>query len=200
MRFIKENPALAAGIGLPVLLVILFSVAAAIPKWTVAPPEYDLLFTTNQYDRNSDVEVRFQVVDGHIKAQQRKVDKNNSYNNNLPHLYRYNVKSNNIREIAVSTNLPGDSQGWQELPVPEVDSLKIDSNIKAPDGYEFRNEYGYYRGDMFLFPFGGSRYYNGVSIVKDGRSVSFPEIGSNRYYYGNEVKFLGWIIAEESRK
>lgn len=198
MRFIKENPALAAGIGLPFLLVIIFSLAAAIPSWLVAPPQYDLLFTATQYNNNSDIEVRFQVVSGGVKAEQRKIEKvNNYYNNNSPRLYRYNVRNNSVKEIVLSPK-SDDSKDWHEFSVPEVKSLKLDNNSKAPDGYEFASQYGYSGGGLF-FPF-SNHYRDGVSIVKDGRAIAIPQMERNRYYYGSDVKLLGWVVSEGEGK
>lgn len=198
MRFIKENPALAAGIGLPFLLVVIFSLAAVIPQWLVAPPQYDLLFIANQYNNNSDTEIRLQVVGGVLKAEQRKLERvNNYYNNNVPHLYRYSVRNNSVQEINLSPKSTVESKDWQEFSVPEVQSLKLDNNSKAPDGYEFAGQYGYSGGSIF-FPFGG-RYRDGVSIIKDGRAVALPKIDGSYYYPGN-VKFLGWIVSEGDKK
>lgn len=197
MRFIKENPALAAGIGLPFLLVIFFSLAAVIPQWLVADPQYDFLFSDTQYHKNSDVEVRFQVVDGAIKIEQRKPDKDNSYNST--HLYRYNTKNNSVQEIALSPK-SDDNKDWHEFSVSEIKSLKLDNNSKSLDGYEFAGQYGYYSGGGLFFFGGGGRYRDGLSLVKNGRVVYISQTRGDRLYYSRDAKFLGWVISEGDKK
>ena len=51
--FLKDNLALIAGICLPVLLVLFFWIAMAIPKMTVPDPQYDLVYTADHYDYNA---------------------------------------------------------------------------------------------------------------------------------------------------
>jgi hypothetical protein len=140
-------------------------------------------------------------VDGFVKAEQRKIEKNNNtyYNNNVPHLYRYNVKNNSVQEIALSSK-SDENKEWHEFSVPEIKSLKLDSNSKAPDGYEFAGQNGYYSGGGFFFPFGGGSYRDGMSIVKNGRAVAIPQMTNNRYYYGSDVKLLGWVVSEGDKK
>src|SRR5688572_659738 len=43
----RENAFLIAAIGLPVVVVALFLVASAVPRWTVPPPGYDLVLRSD---------------------------------------------------------------------------------------------------------------------------------------------------------
>ena len=69
-HFLKDNLALIAGICLPVLLVLFFWIAMAIPKMTVPDPQYDLVYTADHYDYNAQVHgaVRLEVRDGTLRA------------------------------------------------------------------------------------------------------------------------------------
>ena len=40
----RSSAFLIAAVALPILVVGVFLVASAVPRWTVAPPAYDLLF------------------------------------------------------------------------------------------------------------------------------------------------------------
>lgn len=199
MRFVRENPALAAGIGLPVLLVIFFTLATLIPQWTVAPPEYDVIFSIRDYGCISgDAKANFEVFDGRIKAKYIYVTKEqNNYANcsDNERIYRFDAKNMVSREITVK--LPGkqeNSPNWQDFEVAELKDLQIDNNPVAPDGYKFTGTGDYYYGG--LFPFYGSSSSKGMSISKNGRAISISPINRERYYSYNNINLLGWVISE----
>jgi|CXWL01.1.fsa_nt_gi hypothetical protein len=202
MSFVKENPALAAGIGLPVLLVIFFTLATLIPKWTVAPPEYDVVFTVQDYQCiGGEAKVNFDYAGGKIKAKYSYPKKENNYVNcnDNQHLYRFNAKNMVSREITFE--LPAKKEGisdWQQFEVVELQNLKIDNNPIAPDGYKFSGKDGYYSGG--IFPFGGYHSYNGMSISKNGRAIDLSPINRERYYSYNNINFLGWVVSEAGDK
>lgn len=196
MRFIKENPALAAGIGLPVLLVILFSVASMIPQWTVAPPQYDVLFIDEQYDNTPESTYSFQVVDGRVKVKGLSISAETTKQHSgrqVQRLYRYRIASNTAEEIMLPPAAVENTE-WQELAVPDIASLKVDSKATAPDGYIFSNRDNN-RGGIFPFDNYSSRY--AWALRKNTRIVPVqPPTGRN--YYSANMKFLGWIISEDA--
>ncbi len=202
MRFIKENPALAAGIGLPVLLVIFFTLATVIPQWTVASPQYDLIFTVQDYQCiGGEAKVNFDSAGGKIKAKYSYPKKENNYVNcsDSQHLYRFNAKNMISREITFE--LPAKQDGiydWQKLEISELQNLQIDNNPIAPDGYRFSGKDGYYSGG--IFPFGGYHSYNGMNISKNGRAIDLTPINRERYYSYNNINFLGWVVSEGDKK
>src|SRR4051812_49056698 len=69
-RFLRENAFLTAAVCLPLLVVVFFVLASAIPRWMVAPPAYDLLIRANgSYTQaNSRVSVEFAVRDGSVNV------------------------------------------------------------------------------------------------------------------------------------
>lgn len=201
MKFIKENPALAAGVGLPVLLVILLILATLIPQWTVAPPQYDFLFTSSSYENKNDYEVRFSVRDGKLKAEQHRDDDYRKSNSqyDLNHLYRYDAKTGNVSEISFNTKNDVEDNKWNEFEVESAKSLQLSNNSIAPDGYQFYGDGSYYSGGGMFFPFGGSSYHSGIFLAKSGRKVTVPLTTINRYSYNYyNTKFIGWVIPQDA--
>lgn len=202
MRFVKENPALAAGVGLPVLLVIFFTLATLIPQWTVAPPQYDVIFTVQDYQCiGGEGKVHFDAVDGKIKAKYSYPKKENNYVNcsDNQRIYRFNAKNLISREITFE--IPAKKDGvsdWRQFEIVELQNLKIDNNPIAPDGYRFSDKSGNYSGGFF--PFGGYHSYNGMSINKNGRAIDLSPANRERYYSYNNINFLGWVASEGDKK
>ena len=46
-KFIRDNPTIAFGLGLPLLLVAVFLAISGIPALLVAPPQYEVLYATH---------------------------------------------------------------------------------------------------------------------------------------------------------
>ena len=51
--FLRENPTIAFGLGLSLLLVVVFLLAAGIPVLLVEPPQYEVLYATEYYNYQS---------------------------------------------------------------------------------------------------------------------------------------------------
>ena len=183
--FLKTNFTLVAGISLPVLLVIVFWIATAIPKMTVADPAYDMIYTADQFDYNAQVSgsLRLDVTDGKLRAVFH-VDDRQNYRS-TPRLFYFDVSSGATHEISI--DMPGDLQDGQLLDIPEANTYTLSNKSIAPDGYSFDGSYSSRSG--FLF-FGSGYRYRGT-IRKDGRAVKIPTHGNQ--YQGN-LRFLGWVI------
>src|SRR6188474_2962219 len=50
-RFVRQNAFLVAAVALPLVVIIFFLLAAAIPRWTVAPPAFDLVLRGTSYEQ-----------------------------------------------------------------------------------------------------------------------------------------------------
>ena len=184
-HFLKDNLALIAGICLPVLLVLFFWIAMAIPKMTVPDPQYDLVYTADFYDYNAQVHgaVRLEVRDGTLRATFHS-DERHTYRS-TPRIFYFDVSAGSIHEISV--DIPGDLQDGQVLDIPEAAQYKLSKESLAPDGYSFDANY---RGGHGFFFFDGGYRYRGT-IAKDGRAVKIPTHGNQ--YQGN-LRFLGWVL------
>src|SRR6185503_16709977 len=77
-RFLRDNAFLVAAVSLPLVVVTFFLLSTAIPRWTVPPPQYDLLLRANDlYNQaNPRMTVEFHVHDGKVEATVRAIGAN----------------------------------------------------------------------------------------------------------------------------
>lgn len=196
--FIRENPTIAFGLGLPLLLVVAFLLFSGIPALLVAPPQYDVLYATEFYNYPNGVQVS--VVNQ--KAQVVYLGSSQGYQK--PRVWRYSPKTGAVREIAIllppglapagqSPATPQDVSKVTPIEVPDLAALTIDSSSVAPDGYAFSAGANGYSGDVFSGLFYGSHYRNEAVLTKKGRSIRLPNAGNS--YYSNNTHFIGWVVS-----
>ncbi len=195
--FLKENPTIAFGLGLPLLLVLVFLLVSGIPTLLVAPPQYEVLYTTNSYNYSNGVQVS--VVNGKVQV----VYQGSVLNRQQPHIWRYNPQTGGVKEIGYTLppglippgqqpNTPADASKTTLIDVPELNELAVDASSIAPDGYEFVVEGNHYSRNLFTGLFYSSRYRYEATLTKSGRTVRLPNT-TNRYYSG-QTRLIGWII------
>jgi hypothetical protein len=194
--FFRENPTIAFGLGLPLLLVVVFLLISGIPALLVEAPQYDVLYATEYYNYPNGVQIsvvnrKVQVIyQGSVQGYQR------------PRLWRYSPKSGAVKEIGImlpaGLTPPGQKPVTPEeaakitpIEVPDLAGLTIDSSSIAPDGYEFSAGPNGYSGDVFTGLFYSSRYRNEAVLTKKGRSIRLPNAG-NAYY--SNTRFIGWVV------
>lgn len=194
----QRNLFIIAGIGLPLILVILLLLGQFVSNMFVEEPKHDALIVL--YDQGPDTHhYRFAVRDGRaqIEAMEtiaKDINGNPITNYRRPRLYRYEAKQKNVREIELPRiqRVEGEAPTgqWQVLEIPELQNTKVSSYRISPDGYEF--EYGgrYYRGLMGI---GGSDYSNAFVLRKGAKRVPIPLADDKRYYYSNDHQFVGWV-------
>ena len=189
-NFFRENFALIIGLSLPVLLVIGFFLANHLPQTDDDPPRYELVFSVMRYDHSSPYHVDFSVRNKQLYMQLTQ-KKENAGGNTLD-LFIYNGQKGSVRKINYLplNELSVDSS--KAILVEELSEYVVDSNSKAPDGYEF--EPGNYRSRGLFGEIFGGRSGRHVSRVKKagGRSFVIPDHG-NGYSYGG-IRFIGWIV------
>ncbi|MEP5764241.1 MAG: hypothetical protein ABJ308_06595 [Halieaceae bacterium] len=188
LKRVQENFALVVGISLPLLLVLVFWIATAIPKMTVPDPRYDMIYTADFYDYNALVHgaVRVDIQDGKLRATFHSSDKQNY--RNTPRIYYFDVSSGSIHELSI--DIPADPQDGQLLSVPEAETYTLSNKSIAPDGYSFDGNYSSRSGFFF---FDGGYRYRGI-IKKDGRAIKIPTHGHQ--YQGN-LRFLAWVMDDD---
>jgi hypothetical protein len=196
--FLRENPTIAFGLGLPLLLVAVFLLISGIPILLVAPPTYDVLYATEYYDYANGVHIS--VVNQKVQV----VYQGGVLGYQQPRLWRYSPKTGALRQVALTLPpglAPPQSQNASEpaskitpMDVPDVAGLTVDSSSIAPDGYEFAAGGSRYSGDIFTGLFGASRYGAEPVLKKNGRSIRLPNAGGG-VYYGNYAHFIGWVIS-----
>jgi hypothetical protein len=196
--FLRENAFLIAAVALPGLVVAFFLLATAIPRWTVPPPAYDLLFRTA---RPIDVARRRMAVDltvrnGRVEATARALPADAYWQ--MPVLFLYDHRSLKVREIALNlpeTIAPDDPP--RTVVVDAAPGRRVLAEPQAPDGYtlEPRTSHGTgLLGDVF----GMQRYDAGVALVNHGRVIPLqvPAPYESSQYV---VYTVGWIVDEGTR-
>lgn len=196
--FLRENPTIAFGLGLPLLLVVAFLLISGIPALLVEPPQHDVLYATEYYNYPNGVQIS--VVNQKVQV----IYQGSSIGNQRPRVWRYSPKSGAVKEIGIMlpTGLApaGQSPATPEaaakitpIEVPDLAGLTIDSSSVAPDGYEFSAGTNGYSGDVFTGLFYSSRYRNEAVLTKKGRSIRLPN--AVNMYYGNNTHFIGWVVS-----
>ena len=196
--FLRENPTIAFGLGLPLLLVVGFLLISGVPALLVEPPQYDVLYATEYPNYPNGVQIS--VVSQKVQV----VYQGNTQGYQRPRLWRYSPKTGAVKEIAImlppgllppgqKPPTPEETAKITPIEVPDLAGLAIDSSSIAPDGYEFSAGPNGYSGDVFTGLFYSSRYRNEAVLTKKGRSVRLPNAGNA--YYGNYTHFVGWIVA-----
>ena len=199
-KFIRDNPTIAFGLGLPLLLVAVFLAISGIPTLLVAPAQYDVLYATNyNYYNNAQNAIQIAVVGDRVQVSY--VGNTQPYQ--TPRLWRFNPKTGAVKEIALqlppglapNSGRPVEAEkapSVTPINVPDLAELKVDSSSLAPDGYRFNSGAEGYRGNVFDGLFFGSRYRNQAELIKDGRSIRLPNTEDGAY--GNTVRFVGWVL------
>lgn len=195
--FFRENPTIAFGLGLPLLLVVVFLLVSGIPALLVDPPRYDVLYATEYYSYPGNG-LQISVVDRKVQV----VYQGNTQGYQKPRVWRFSPATGAVKEIPVLLPVGLAPPGTRPTPettavvtpveVPDLAALMVDSSSIAPDGYEFNaGTYGY-SGDVFTGLFYPSRYRNEPVLTKQGRSVRLPNLGNS--YYSNNTHFIGWVV------
>ena len=195
--FIRENPTIAFGLGLPLLLVVIFLLISGIPALIVDPPEYDVIYATEYYNRQDGVQIA--VADQKVLVSYRGI----APHGQIPRLWRYQAKTGAVQEIAIilPPNLTTATNPEQRrdplastaIDVPDLEGLVVDSSSIAPDGYEFSSSSDRYSRNLFGDLFYSSRYRHAATLSKDGRSIRLPN--ADNYYYRQNTRFIGWVMS-----
>jgi len=197
--FFRENPTITFGLGLPLLLVIVFLLISGIPTLLVEPPKYDVVYATQYYNYQNGVQIS--VVRQKVKI----FYQGNLQSRQQPRLWRYNPKTGAVKEISIilppglapagkTPVNPKQAVTSTSINIPDLEGVTIDSSSIAPDGYEFsvggRNRYS---GDVFGGLFYSSRYRHAAVLTKNGRSIRLPNAAGR--YYSNNTRFIGWVVS-----
>jgi hypothetical protein len=192
-NFIKENMVLVVGLTLPLLLIVLFFVAAVIPKAFGMPPQYEMLFTTTRYEYQDppDYSLDFIVRDQKliVKAHKNNNKDQRGYNSKL--LMAYDGKTETVREINIDLAKAANAAGDNEAVLEETSSWTIDSSLASPDGYTLDGP-SYRDGGLVGGIFGGGYSNNSFRLKKGSVGYKIPDT-QGAYYY-NQVHFVGWVI------
>ena len=186
----------------PVLLVVLFLAVSGIPTLLVAPTEYDVIYATGINTYNSAQQgFQFAVVGDRVKVHFL----GNTQPYQTPRLWRFTPKTGAVKEIALllppglapNTGRPPEAStppAVTPIELPDLAALKVDSSSLAPDGYRFSTGEDGYAGPGFPGLFYGSRYRLS-GRAGQGRAQHSRLPNTEGAYYGNSVRFIGWVVA-----
>ena len=191
--FLRANAFLVAAAALPLVVVGLFLLASAIPRWTVEPPAYDLLLrATGPYDQTRPrVAVDFSVRDGRVEATVRPL----AAETYAPPTTLFLFDHETLQVRAIPFEIPVITEGATPITVP-VDALRevrvLDQPI-APDGYRFESRVS--RGPGIVGDlFGMNRYDPHAALVNRGRVVPITGLSSTVYHM--PLYALGWVVTD----
>ncbi len=196
--FLRENPTIAFGLGLPLLLVVVFLLISGIPTLLVDSPQHDVLYATEYYNNQQGVQIS--VEDQKVLVSYRGIEQGRY----IPRLWRYHANTGAVQEIAIILPPKQISSGEKQvephgslisapIDVPGLAGLVVDSSSIAPDGYEFRTASDRYSRNVFGGLFYSSRYRHQATLSKDGRRVRLPN--ADDYYYRQNTRFIGWVVS-----
>ena len=196
--FLRENPTIAFGLGLPLLLVVVFLLISGIPTLLVDPPQHDVLYATQYYNDQKGVQIS--VVGQKVQASHRGTVQGRQ----IPRLWRYHSKTGAVQEIAIvlppgltsrgaKSVEPGDLLTTIPIDVPDLQGLVVDSSSIASDGYEFSAGSDRYSRNVFGGLFHSSRYRHQATLSKAGRNIRLPN--SDNSYYRQHTRFIGWVVS-----
>jgi hypothetical protein len=202
-KFLKDNFVLVVGLTLPILLMIGFIVFSSLPRSLTDPPQHDLIFAAPDYSASSNLPVNVMLIvkDGELKAQYTRVAQapnGGYYSSGWKKLYRYQAGPQTVRELAFG--IPQDVASIVPMREDVVDAtkdLKLDTTLRAPDGYEL--DYGSSRSRGLLTDiFGGSSSYE-PRLRKGASSVRLRTGDGRIAFYAGNVEFIGWVVGTRSR-
>lgn len=197
-QYLRENPTITFGLGLPLLLVIAFMLISGIPALLVDAPLHDVLYATDYYNQQNGVQIA--VINRKVQV----VYRGNSLGYQNPRLWRYNPKTGAVQEIAIlvppglapptpGVITPATEQTITPISVADLADLTVDPSSIAPDGYEFTSGASDYSRDMFTGMFYSQRYGAGAALTKSGRSIRLPHAGTD--YSSTYTRLVGWVVA-----
>lgn len=187
--FFKENFALAVGIALPLVLIVLFFAAGRISQTAIPDPQYSVVFATNYNNGAFNNPYDISVENGDIVIEIRKLKDDAQPHHQRPRLYIFDHRTLTARPVEVDfDNIEGGFVAGDAL--EELNKSQIDSAPLSPDGYEFDYHYRS-SGGIFDGFFGfGYRHRSQYALRKGPRVI--PVEGPPHTWYN--AHFLGWII------
>jgi hypothetical protein len=194
-KFVRDNAVLLVGLTLPVLLMLGFLAAASLPESLSDPPKYDLVFSVPDYQGspNLPVNVRFVVKGGVLTAQYTRISPGQGYAG-WRKLYLFEAAARTVRQLEFGIPADVDAiETMREDTVPATASMRLDTRLRSPDGYELSYGNGS-RGGLLSEIFFSSRSASEPRLRKGAASVELGISGQPPYTFSN-AEFIGWVTA-----
>ena len=178
---IRKNLSLIIGLSIPVVVLIVITLAVTLPR-LFSSPTYNFLYTTDQVDyyyarssyRFYSVENKKLIVEPRPSVDPKDASSYGKIPERTPSIYVFDVTTNRSREVTYE----------------EAAKLTLDINDLAPDGFRIENG-----GRNGIIPeiVGGSSDYGKKYLVGHGVRREITLMNSPSYSYYN-FRFFGWII------
>lgn len=201
--WLRDNAVLVAAVLLPAAVALLFVVATLVPRWMVAPPQHDLVFSVEApfESVHPAVVVDYKVEDERVVATFRGVPRpDNALQQPTPYMQRwilllFDHRTMEVREIPAverpAALPPGETQ---TVVVEALAGRRVVPGARAPDGYTVDGSGMRGSGGIVGEIFGmDRRYRRALRISRDGRAIEVEFPASVRDWYG-AVHPLGWIV------
>jgi hypothetical protein len=188
-NFIKENMVLVIGLALPVLLIVLFFAATVIPKMVSTPPQYEVLFSVQDYNYQNKLDyiIDFKVKNQQLMVKVKKTEGKDNYYNSKK-LMAYDPKTELMREITIDASQFDDDD---EILLEETKNMTIDTAMAAPDGYMMESQ-RYGNNGLVGGLFGGGGRSSGYRLKKGSVGYKINTLQNNYYY--DQLHFIGWVL------
>jgi len=187
----RRSRFLIAAVALPVLVVAVFLLATAIPRWTVPPPEHDFLMQTEQGSQPAgSFAVTIKVRDGRVEADL--TPRPPETYRVLPALWLFDHEKLELSEVRIE--LPGALEPGETLrtvPIASLANRRVLTGLTSPDGYAF--DYRYQGGAGLVGSlFGMDRYGARAALRKNGRAIPVQIPEPLNY----SLHPIGWLESE----
>ena len=110
-------------------------------------------------------------------------------------LYIYDSKKQTIKELPFG--FPADMSKINpqlEETVAATKHMKLNTDLKAPDGYELAYD-SYSHGGIMTGFFWGGGYSNEPRLRKGASSIRLNHGERNPAFYSGNVQFIGWVVS-----
>jgi len=191
----SDNLFLIAAVALPAIVVSLFLVASAIPRWTVPPPRYDLLVRSDVASTPAAQQVvtTLRVRDGEVVAELQPAAPNTYPQRPVLLLFDHRTQTTSEVPLDVPSALdPGET--LRVVPVAALAGRRVVATTLSPDGYAFDMSHRHGPGLMGEL-FGAHRYDSNAAIAKDGRVIRI--VTAQPYAYS--VQPVAWLAPVEEQ-
>jgi hypothetical protein len=191
-RWLRDNAFLVAAVSLPAVIVVFFLLSAAVPRWLVDPPAYDLVLRAAEpYNQaGARIAVDYSVRDGRVEATVRPLPANAYPQAWVLFLFDHNTM--NVREIPVDVPATlAENDPPRTIVVSALASRQVVAETTAPDGYEFTIRSNHGSGIVGEI-FGMHRYDQTPTLVKNARVVRIPLPTVSQYV--SPASLVGWLV------
>ena len=189
MSATERNWTLIAGVSLPVVMLIGFIAYSYLARAVAEPPRHDAVFSIyagGPAEPLHNVNLSYTVEADRIVARASELPQGARWTQALYRLDHKTLQAHRIR-----LTVPDQVQGFaQPVTVPELETLQVLAEVRAPDGYRFRS--GYDGGPGIIGMLFNPRRQGGITVEKLG--VVHRVLDEHGEPFTGYAQFLGWVV------